>query len=1758
MRRSTSSLAALVALGSLVVGAVPAGATIESVTGPITKIAAPASIQIGALSSTTTMYAFDEQQGVTLQQALRVDLSRQGTYESPITTSVADLPAGTVVDSHYVSSDRPSGTTGTLTGTLTFSSDILGIVTTAGKLVNSDYLGAPGTSYPGGVTSRGLEFGIANDGIVWTSTRTITFRAQTSSQFDQIRVLTAHTDFTPPVVTGTASPAANANGWNRSPVTVSFSATDAESPVTALSAQCATATIASDTTTDGTTRSCTATSAGGAASASVTVRLDQVAPTLTGTPTTPPNANGWYKSPVTIAWSCSDALSGIAGTCPANATLSTEGTAVSTTASVTDRADNTTNASSAAVKIDTHAPTTAISALPAWNNTDVALTLSASDNLSGVDQTWYALDNGAATSGTSVAISAEGVHTVTYWSVDNAGNIESSHTTAVRIDKTPPTISALPSPLPNARGWNNSTVTVTFVCADALSGVAACSGPATVATDGADQQVSGTSTDNAGNTATAHATVNLDTVAPTVSASRPAPNANGWYDAPVTVTWSCADTVGGSGITSCSPSQTLSTDGVTDSVSGSATDAAGNTTSATDGPIRIDTTAPSISAEIVAPAVAGWNNTPVTVHFSCADTTSGLTAGACPADVTVTDDGVTSVTGSVTDRAGNSASASVTVEIDLGAPAITATRTPAPNAAGWNNTPVTVSFTCSDSRSGLAPAGCSPSVELGEGAAQSASGTATDIAGNASTTSVDDVNVDVTAPTLSGAPTTDPTSAGWYRGPVTITWTCSDPAVGTPPSASGIASCPADSTIDGEGAALSASASASDVAGNATTATSTSVAIDTTAPTTDVSDIVGWTNNSATLTFVATDALSGVASTQFTIDGGPVHTGTTAILTTDGIHDVAVWSTDVAGNVEATHHATVKVDSTAPVVTADQQPTPNAAGWNAGPVTVTFTCSDATSGVASCTQPVHLVTDGAAQLATGTAVDNAGNRASITATVNIDTTAPTISGSAPAANANGWHNGPVTVSWTCDDTLSGVAACSDATTVATEGAGQSATGTAADAAGNSASSTFSGISIDATAPTITAVVPSTASGWYRDDVTVHWTCADTLSGVASCPADDIVTLDGTTTVVGVVTDAAGNTASAEITIRIDRGAPLITGAASPAPNANGWNRTAVTVSFSCTDEVSGVATCAAPSVLGDGTNQSVTGAASDVAGNAATTTVGGVNVDTVAPTLSGAATSAVNAQGWYNHAVTVHWTCADDRSGVDPTTCPADAGIASEGSGQRLNATLFDLAGNSTTAASTPVNIDLTAPSTVASSVPANFTSADVTVTLSASDNLSGVADTAFSIDGGAWQHGTVAAFTTEGVHTLRWYSTDTAGNVETQHAVTVRIDKTAPSITASRTPAPNSAGWNNGSVSVSFTCGDSLSGIASCTGTQTITTEGSGQLVVGNAADNAGNTATTSLRVSIDRTPPTITSAYSTAPNSAGWFRSTVGVSFTCGDALSGIASCTAPSTVGEGRNQTRSGTAVDNAGNSASTTTSAINVDLTAPTITVAADRAPGTTGTYTAAVTLHFTCADALSGIATTNGCPADRVVNTNGTTTVTGTATDAAGNTATTSITVTLSLVRQHRGHEVDDVDHHRSEHKDDDEDIRDGRRCLANSADPVHWLNDAQLRTGHESSVFSADKCAAEKFANALKNKKATAADKAEITGWLRDMLGDEHDLALGSINAAVAARVNAAWITSARTSLARADAEAAAGSWSAAAADYATAYFAARGSRYDD
>jgi hypothetical protein len=98
------------------------------------------------------------------------------------------------------------------------------------------------------------------------------------------------------------------------------------------------------------------------------------------------------------------------------------------------------------VKIDKTPPVTTMDATPpanaaGWNEGNVTVTITSIDNLSGIDHTDYNLDgaNWAAYTG-PVTITTEGVHALQYRSLDKAGNVEATHQSAVKIDKTPPVV----------------------------------------------------------------------------------------------------------------------------------------------------------------------------------------------------------------------------------------------------------------------------------------------------------------------------------------------------------------------------------------------------------------------------------------------------------------------------------------------------------------------------------------------------------------------------------------------------------------------------------------------------------------------------------------------------------------------------------------------------------------------------------------------------------------------------------------------------------------------------------------------------------------------------------------------------------------------------------------------------------------------------------------------------------------------------------------------------------------------------------------------------------------------------------------------------------------------------------------------------------------------------------------------------------------------------------------------------------------------
>jgi RHS repeat-associated protein len=380
-------------------------------------------------------------------------------------------------------------------------------------------------------------------------------------------------------------------------------------------------------------------------------------------------------------------------------------------------------------------------------------------------------------------------------------------------------------------------------------------------------------------------------------------------------------------------------------------------------------------------------------------------------------------------------------------------------------------------------------------------------------------------------------------------------------------------------------------------------------------------------------------------------------------------------------------DNDPPAIAPIATPAPNAAGWNRTDVGVTFVCSDADSGIASCSPPVTVTTEGQRQIVTGTAVDNAGNSATASVTLNIDKTAPAIRPLVqPAPNGSGWVNQAATVTFSCIDDLSGITSCQAPVTVPSDGS-QVVRGTATDRAANTATVTF-GVNVDRTPPTVTATTlpQPNAAGWNNTDVTVTFECSDPTSGVGFCPPPTTVSTDGANQRVdGTARDRADNSATASSTVSLDKTPPTITPTALPAPNAAGWNNTDVKVSFTCDDSASGVVSCPdAVTMATEGANQVVSRTVLDKADNSATASVA-LNIDKSKPTITAKADPPADAQGRNDTDVIVSFSCDDAGSGI--AVCPAPITVSTEGPGQRIEGTTEDKAGN-TERASVTLDID--------------------------------------------------------------------------------------------------------------------------------------------------------------------------------------------------------------------------------------------------------------------------------------------------------------------------------------------------------------------------------------------------------------------------------------------------------------------------------------
>ncbi len=480
------------------------------------------------------------------------------------------------------------------------------------------------------------------------------------------------------------------------------------------------------------------------------------------------------------------------------------------------------------------------------------------------------------------------------------------------------------------------------------------------------------------------------------------------------------------------------------------------------------------------------------------------------------------------------------------------------------------------------------------------------------------------------------------------------------------------------------------------------------------------------------------------------------------------------------------------------------------------------------------------------------------AVINSDSTppviAPTVVGT---AGMNGWYTSSVTVSWSETDAESGIASSTGCgtQTLTSNTPGTRLTCSATNGTGRVASVSVT-VKIDQTPPVIVPTVTGTlgANGFYTSDVTVTWSVTDSESGIATSTGCGTVNLTANTpgtTLTCSATNGAGLSGSAPVTIKINKTAPVITPTINGPIGANGWYTGPVNLSWSVTDTESGIATstgCVTQTFTANTPGTTLTCSATNGAG-LSTSGLVNIKIDQAPPVIVPTANGTLGANGYYIGPVTVSWTTTDPESGIASSTGCGTQTLTSNTQGTTLTCSATNGAGLTASVPLT-IKIDSTPPvivPTITGTLGANgFYRSNVTITWSVFDLDSGL--TAAS---GCSNASSVTLTDTPGTP-LTCSATNGSGLV-TSVPITIKIDKTSPSISGSRLPAPNAAGWNNTDVTASFICTDGTSGVASLSPVTTLfTTEGANQSVTGICSDNAGNQATATVgAINIDKTKP-------------------------------------------------------------------------------------------------------------------------------------------------------------------------------------------------------------------------------------------------------------------------------------------------------------------
>ncbi len=575
-----------------------------------------------------------------------------------------------------------------------------------------------------------------------------------------------------------------------------------------------------------------------------------------------------------------------------------------------------------------------------------------------------------------------------------------------------------------------------------------------------------------------------------------------------------------------------------------------------------------------------------------------------------------------------------------------------------------------------------------------------------------------------------------------------------------------------------------------------------------------------------------------------------------------------------------------------------------------------------------------------------------------------------------------------------------------------------DAAGNTATGSFDVTVEDTTAPALPVLSDITEEATGPSGAVVSWAAivaSDLVDGdvTATCvPASGSTFALGTNPVAVSVTDAAGNTATGSFDVTVeDTTAPALPVLSDITEEATGPSGAVVSwAAIVASDLVDGdvTATCvpASGSTFALGTNP-VAVSVTDAAGNTATGSFDVTVEDTTAPALPVLSDITEEATGPSGAVVSWAAIVASDLVDGDVTaTCVPASGSTFALGTNPVAVSVTDAAGNTatgsfdvtvedTTAPALPVLSDITEEATGPSGAVVSWAA------IVASDLVDGdVTATCVPASGSTFALGT---------NPVAVSVTDAAGNTATGSFDVTVEDTTAPALPVLSDITEEATGPSGAVVSwAAIVASDLVDGdvTATCVPASGSTFALGTNPVAVSVTDAAGNTATGSFDVTVeDTTAPALPVLSDITEEATGPSGAVVSwAAIVASDLVDGDVTATcvpaSGSTFALGTNPVAV-SVTDAAGNTATGSFDVTVEDTTAPALPVLSDITEEATGPSGAVVSwAAIVASDLVDGDVTATCVPASGSTFALGTNPVAVSVTDAAGNTATGSFTVTV--------------------------------------------------------------------------------------------------------------------------------------------------------------